>query len=209
MIQEGKKSSRLKQRMKAILPMILLDIILPTVDVFSDIILIYNLFTAGWRCAESGKYKEDFYDCNNSPNFCDYREETKKNVCLLKIVECNSTSKDKNLCYSFQGCYDPNHEDYLNCSLLGAEMFCQNSYKDVCVYGYPISASNLFLFVLLSYIFSWITWVRLDANKTKNCSFIFPLLNFYPQFGKKSLFYYTSQFIFFFRSNSSHKNNME
>ena len=164
------------KKMKAILPMIVLNIILPTIDVITDLSLAYLLCNTGYRCKHGAKYAEDVWKClmGSNEDYCTH-EDANMEVCDY---------------WDSEGwvCIDPD-EDYQNCQFRsGPDLYCTSvgKNKDVCNYGHPIYAGSLFCVFLLNYSLSWITWFRLDSNK--KCSFLFPLLNCYPQFGKYLLF---------------------
>lgn len=122
------------QKVQKIFPLLAFCVILPTVDLVTDILLIKKLYTGGYRCRQS-QDNNDFEKCNkDSVNYC--------------------TSGTAN--------------------------------EDMCVYGNdPIYATTMFLPFLLNYLVSFNTWKRVCKNKMK--TFIFPLFNFFPQYGKNLL----------------------
>ena len=119
------------QRGQHIFPLLAFCIILPTVDLVTDLILVKKLYLGGYRCTQADD-EDGFEKCNDdSAAYC--------------------TSEDAN--------------------------------NDVCVYGNdPIYATALFLPFLLNYLVSFYTWKRICKKKMK--TFIFPLFNFFPQYGK-------------------------
>ena len=122
-----------KIKLKMILRIMLLNIVLPTVDVFTDLLMTIKLFTGGYDCSSQGDY-EDYDKCLNVTDHDLY---------------CSSNNNP--------ACYRETH---------------------------PKFGTALLIPFLLSYIACFLTWARLNKNKKK--TFIFPLLNIYPQFGKKT-----------------------
>ena len=53
-----------KIKLKMILRILLLNIVLPTVDVFTDLLMTIKLFTGGYDCSSQGDY-EDYDKCLN------------------------------------------------------------------------------------------------------------------------------------------------
>ena len=82
-------------------------------------------------------------------------------------------------------CYE-NFDDYWKCNKDPAS-YCSN-YKNnqaVCVlYSHPKMASAMLTPILLNYIVCFISFLRKEKNK--KFTFIFALLNIYPQFGKNN-----------------------
>ena len=124
------------QKAQKMIPFIALCIILPTVDVVTDVLLIKKLITGGYRCKHS---EED----DNDIDF----ERCKAN----SVTYCTSEAAN----------------------------------NDVCVHrNDPIYATALFLPFLLNYLVSFYTWKRICKNKMK--TFIFPIINIFPQYGKNN-----------------------
>ena len=64
--------------------------------------------------------------------------------------------------------------------------YCSNedNNQNVCRYGHPKMATAMLSPFLLNYIVCFITFIRKEKNKIY--TFIFPLLDIYPQFGKNN-----------------------
>ena len=77
------------------------------------------------------------------------------------------------------------YKAYKQCEEAGYEKYCldDSSNDNVCSGGHPKMATVLLAPFILNYIFCFITFLRLGTNK--KITFIFPLLNLYPQFGTK------------------------
>ena len=85
------------QILAVIIPLTVLNIILPTVDVVTDGILIYKLFNGGWRC----KYSEDQLRCREDP-----------------VTYCTSSEVNKDVCFeiiSGYSCVEPDVSKYKDC----------------------------------------------------------------------------------------------
>ena len=124
-----------------ILTIVLLNIVLPTADVSSDIILAVKLYKPPPSCR---RYND--YDYGDGDKLERIYEDCKKDP----VTFC---SKDENR----EHCYpdDP----------------------------HPKMATVLLMPFLLNYIVCFYTFFRLTTNR-KRYTFIFPLLNLYPQYGK-------------------------
>ena len=122
---------------KTILVVSVFNIILPTLDTITDLILLFKLFSGVycWRqYSEEGGYYT--YKCGMVPA---------------------ST------------CFDEN----INSTVFGCPF-----------YNYPNMATAMLTPFLLNYFVCFITFIRKEKNK--KYTFIFALLNIYPQFGKNN-----------------------
>ena len=140
------------KKVKLVLPIICINMILPTVDVLTDVILIVKLGLIGaYGCYNQNSDYDPWGDnsCpgNGSPEYCQCYNETAEVYCRKASMneEMNSTG------------------------------VCQHQY-------HPQFASYLLVPFLLNYIVCFVSWTRYSENKSK--TFIFPILNIYPQFGK-------------------------
>ena len=117
-----------------ILVLFVLNIALPTLDIFTDIILVVKLY----RGAQG----------------CDYDD------------------------------WERDRDDYLKCKE-DPVSYCSNdeNNQNVCLYSkHPKMATAMLTPFLLNYIVCFITFLRKEKNK--KFTFIFAVLNIYPQFGK-------------------------
>ena len=115
------------QKLKTVSLPVLLSILLPVFDVFSDLRLIILLFLGGFQCI-------------------------------------------------------PGSDDYLSCKR-DTSSYCAPTATTICEpVNHPLFAVMLLIPFLLNYIMSFITWWRLNINKT--FSFIFALLNLFAPYGK-------------------------
>ena len=80
---------------------------------------------------------------------------------------------------------DPERDDYLKCEKDPA--YCSNdeNNQNVCRFSsHPKMATAMLIPFLLNYIVCFITFIRKEENK--KYTFIFALLNIYPQFGENN-----------------------
>ena len=119
---------------KTILVLLVLNIILPTLDMGTDINLVVKLYRGAYYC----EYRYDDHDvykkCEKDP-----------------VGYCSNDENNQNVCHF--------------------------------AYHYKMATSMLTPF-LLNYIVCFITFLRKEKNK--KFTFIFALLNLYPQFGKNN-----------------------
>ena len=114
-----------------ILTIVVLYILLPTADVFTDINLAVKLYKPIEKPECVIKFDKSYWACRRNPvGFC---------------------SKNEN--------------------------------KQHCVFSHYKMATVLLTPCLLNYIVSFYTFFRLTTNR-RRYTFIFPLLNIYPQYGK-------------------------
>ena len=146
------------------LPLVLFDIILPTLDIGTDAVLISKLYAINFACID-----ENYDNCKEADNNCD--------------------GKDNPACHFVNGNYSCRHTDAYKICLDDPKLFCMNSSSEdsgvSCKIGNnPKYASSLLFVFLLNYLMSWITWARLSEVTMMKMTFIFPLLNCFPQFGE-------------------------
>ena len=136
-------------------------------DVGTDAVLISKLYHTHIGCND-GKYDE----CNNNVYFDSY--------CLI----------DNPACHFENGTFNCKHTGTYEICLEDPKLFCTNNSQDegrddvTCCEFHPIFASSFLFFFLLTYLISWITWARLTELPRRWYTFIFPLLNCFPQFGE-------------------------
>ena len=122
---------------KTILIIVALNIILPTLDTFTDINLVYKLYRGAQACqyrSDGHPERDDYEKCRDDPDGPD--------------GYCSNDENNQN--------------------------FCRFSRH------YKMATAMLTPF-LLNYIVCFITFLRKEKNK--KFTFIFALLNIYPQFG--------------------------
>ena len=136
-----------------ILNIVVLYILLPTADVFTDMNLVFKLYSPLPRCK--------YYDYSDGDR--------------LRMI------------------YEECRED--------PESFCSKYGNIEHCFGllYPMTATVLLMPCLLNYIVCFYTFFRLTTNR-KRYTFIFPLLNLYPQYGKSLLSWRLNNFNDNFRS---------
>ena len=149
-----------------ILILLVLNIALPTLDIVTDINLVIKLYSGFHYCVNN------YNECRKDPEVYCSNSENNQNICHFdrwQNLYCKDVRYDYNKCGK-----DP--EDY-----------CSNDENDqaVCRFSshYKMATSMLTPF-LLNYIVCFITFLRKEKNK--KFTFIFALLNHYPQFGKNN-----------------------
>ena len=156
------------QKVKAIIPVMLFSIILPTVDVGTDLNLIYKLYVGTYSCnstSEMWTEWEDYVKCLETRYSSD--------LCLHPRERKNTRKQfeDYDLCR--QDSYE-----YCTSNSTWSERFCVE-YED-----HPRFASSLLTFFMINYFVCLLTFFRLEEEKGK--LFILPLLILYPQYGEFS-----------------------
>ena len=170
---------------KTVLIILGLNIILPTADVITDLRLIEKL------------YRGLFTECN------DWTEGIRRdrNV-YLKCIEVGADqycteekvstavcgvwtgSGSKYYCRYYRG-WSSEYPDYEQCEEVGYDTYCSDpaTNKGICRGDLQKATIAMLIPFCLNYIFCFITFFRQGTDKKK--TFIFPLLNLYPQFGNK------------------------
>ena len=162
-----------------------LNIALPTVDISTDMYMIYKLFHGAWGCVNPERWSEDFQtwqECLIDPeSFCNDNTTTQHSeICTRVTTGILGWS-----------CVDPknwssDYQDWFKCRS-GADVFCSNQTTevDICQYqSHPKFGFSMMVPYLINYLICFLTWHRLDLTKKK--SFLFPLLNTYTQLGEKN-----------------------
>ena len=167
--------------LKIVAPIILLSVILPTWDVFSDLRLIYKIFNEEfatcslkwWEISEPKERRSYEYKRCPSGLFncdlwyqCQYHQYTKhnmRNFCMRNSKACDF------------------HKIDFGVMLLGiTQIFTFQIHLMICtIFTVPF---------LLAYFKNFYTWWSVASNK--KLTFILPLLNLYPQFGKLKPMYF-------------------
>ena len=152
---------------KTILIILVLNIILPTADVATDLKFIEELFRGVAGCFQTEKIKS-------------YFEADVEGKC--RHVGVIYTGRHPELCSQYRN-WSSEYENLLKCRRNGSDNYCSDpaSNKNVCSASHPNMATAMLIPFCLNYIFCFIAFFRLGTDKKK--TFIFPLLNLYPQFG--------------------------
>ena len=144
-----------KEMLRTFSPIILFSIVLPIIDIVTDIRLIIRLFS--------------------SFNSCICHEDIEKlNVSHTEWENCLFSQDLSTFCQLYPHvCKLEKHSKFATI-LLGE--FIVHMFNSNQLWHFEISVSWL-----LNYIASFITWYRMEKNKT--WTFFLPLLNVYPIFG--------------------------
>ena len=121
-------------------------------------------------------------------------EKEKKTILILLVLNIAlptlDTFTDINLVVKlYRGahyCYNDNWDDYTKCQN-NPVGYCSNGVNNqaICRFNsHPKMATAMLIPFLLNYIVCFITFLRKEKNK--KFTFIFALLNIYPQFGKNN-----------------------
>ena len=168
---------------KTVLIILVLNIILPTADVVTDLKLIGKLYGGVIWCERTKgmiRDKDEYNKCGNvgADKYC-IGEKVSTAVCGVR-----TDSDTKYYCRVYYE-WSSEYKDYEQCKK-DPTTYCSDpaTNKNVC-YGkhvsHPKMATVMLIPFCLNYIFCFITFFRLGTDKKK--TFIFPLLNLYPQFG--------------------------
>ena len=154
------------QRIKSSILPIALNIILPIWDVFSDArLIILLLFIGGHRC------RDDYWTCRDDP-----------------ISYCTSRTNNHAACEETDGGYKCKYSyvEYETCRE-GPASYCNSNSTTIPLLceevTHPGFGVMLLVPLILNYLLSIYTWIRLENNK--KFTFIFPLLNLYAPYGKR------------------------
>ena len=168
---------------KTVLIILVLNIILPTADVFTDLRLIEKLYRGVPGCNEwTEAIRRDSCEedkCRRkvgAEKYC-IGEKVSTGVCGLR-----TNSDSKYYCISYRH-WSTEYQDYELCEKVGYDIYCSDhaSNKNVCNSTHLTMGTAMLIPFCLNYIICFITFFRLGTDKKK--TFIFPLLNLYPQFG--------------------------
>ena len=160
------KEMKILQKLKLIGPVLILNIVLPTVDVGTDLNLIQKLYVGTYSCNSSQVMRgqwEEYVDClehSYSTDLCPHPRD---------ISQSSKQFIEYDLC---------REDSYKYCSSnITEENFCGH-YEN-----HPRFASSLLTFYLINYLVCLLTFLRLEKTEKRRL-FIFPLLNLYPQYGE-------------------------
>ena len=169
-----------------ILIFVLLNIILPTVDVITDFLMIVKLFRGAYGCVNPRWWSEDhkqWQQCLVDPRtFC-------VNSTLGGINATCERDPKRNFAYSCRSPYDwsNDYQDWKACRE-GPAKFCpkkveQETDAKICQFErHPLFGISMMTPFLVNYIFCFLTWWRLEKQRKK--TFFFPLIDMYTQLGK-------------------------
>ena len=166
-----------------ILVLLVLNIALPTLDTFTDINLVIKLYRGAQYCDRSDDYlrvRDDYEKCQKDP-----------------VGYCSNDENNQGFCRLWQGVHYCSwritpaiaiaRNDYKKCQD-DPVSYCSNDENNqvVCRFSNPHykMATAMLIPFLLNYIVCFITFLRKEKNK--KFTFIFALLNHYPQFGKNN-----------------------
>ena len=159
---------------KIILILFVLNIGLPTLDTVTDINLVVKLYRGAHYCgtAPVDPNYDEFWKCYEDP-----------------ASYCSNEENNQAVCHLYRGdhfCLLANYDDYEKCDKDPAS-YCSNDENNhnICQFSshYKMATAMLTPF-LLNYIVCFITFLRKEKNK--KFTFIFALLNIYPQFGENN-----------------------
>ena len=141
---------------KTILILLVLNIALPTLDTVTDINLVVKLYRGA--------------------QYCFYQDWRRENDTTITTTEDYCYRRNGSLC-----------DEYFKCEKDGPDSYCSNEENNqaVCRFSsHPKMATAMLIPFLLNYVACFITFLRKEKNK--KFTFIFALLNIYPQFGKNN-----------------------
>ena len=173
---------------KTVLIILVLNIILPTADVVTDLRLIVKLYRGVPVCNRwtegIRRDRDEYRKCVRvrADKYC-IGEKVSTELCGV-----GTDSDSKYECRDYWE-WSSDYQDYRQCdksmvkSFYGYDTYCSDpaTNKNVCDSSHPKMATAMLIPFCLNYIFCFITFFRLGIDKKK--TFIFPLLNHYPQFG--------------------------
>ena len=163
---------------------VLLNILLPTVDVITDLVMIVKLFSGDYGCVTPKLWSEDYIkwqDCLQDPET--YCRETKElnTTCSYKENEYNTEIYECRSLNLWSNDWKPGG-DWYSCTS-SPRTFCKGARPELCVFdNYPKFGVSLLVPFLINYLVCFLTWWRLETQKSS--TFIFPILNIYPQLGQ-------------------------
>ena len=144
------------QMVKMFSPIVIFSILLPLVDILTDLRMIITLYTG-------------VYACNSNEIYWIYGQDTYREIFDTCRKDASTFCQQNPSLCSFA-----KHEKFA--TMLLSKLLKQKAFKTETV-SVPF---------LLNYFASFLTWYRREKNKLQ--TFIFPLLNIYPIFGKQVSF---------------------
>ena len=180
-----------------------LNIALPTVDISTDMYMIYKLFHGAWGCVNPERWSEDFQtwqECLIDPeSFCNDNTTTQHSeICTRVTTGILGWS-----CVNPEN-WSSDYQDWFKCRS-GADVFCSNQTTEakICQYqSHPKFGFSMMVPYLINYLICFLTWHRLDLTKKK--SFLFPLLNTYTQLGEKKKYIHKISSIIYYPLKKIH-----
>ena len=200
---------------KTILILLVLNIALPTLDTLTDINLVIKLYRGAQYCYYDGG--PDYKKCEEDPvGYCS-SDENNLNVCRFScdgfyhmknhgdywddyykcrkdpVGYCSNAENNQDVCVAVSKYYPcqwapRDSDDYKKCRD-DPSSYCANDENNqtFCRFSTPHykMATAMLIPFLLNYIVCFITFLRKEKNK--KFTFIFALLNLYPQFGMRTI----------------------
>ena len=165
-----KKIKKMKNVLLTIFSVFLLSILLPSVDVYTDLNLVYNLYVGTYSCNTTSEMKMQWKEYEN---------------CLTTHYTSDQCPHPRNSSEKFKD-YDLCRQDsfkYCTSNSSRTKGFCSKTTEN-----HPRIASSLLSFFMINYIVCMLTFFRLVKDRKDRIKlFIFPLLNVYPQYSEYSL----------------------
>ena len=145
-----------KEKLKKTTPILIFNILLPTIDVITDLLIIIRLFEGSYKCNQdettTNLYEYEQCKAYGPNNYC----SSLSNIC--KIKDIHPFFEDK--------CQKGNGLDVV---------------KNMCkTTGHPMFATAMLLPFLVNYLVTFYLWTTINRNPK---TVIFPLLNIFPQYG--------------------------
>ena len=191
-----------------ILTFFLLNIALPTVDVITDFLMIVKLFRGAHGCVNPRWWSEEhqqWQSCQNNPEtFCtnitlgttgnEIYENTTSEIFAEdnreSLVDSGAICDKVTISGIFTWeCRDPylwsrDYQDWEACRD-SPTSFCsqQTNETNICQFEtHPKFGTSLMIPYLFNYLFSFLTWWRLEDKRKR--TFLFPLVNMFAQLGR-------------------------
>ena len=166
---------------KTILVISVVYILLPTADVVTDLILIVKLYRAH-ECKWSDGIIKNWWEYEKCRTFVGPDQYCSNGRERRSLCGVRNDSETKYYCLG-SWILSSEYKDYEQCDGEGYDNYCTNigNNPDICG-GRPYMATAMLVPFSLNYIFCFIAFFNQEMNKKS--TFIFPLLNLYPQFGR-------------------------
>ena len=147
---------KVKERIKKITPILIFNILLPTIDIITDLLIIIRLFEGSYKCNQDDSTASlfEYEQCKayGPHNYC----SSLSNICKIKDIHP----------FFEQQCQEGNGLDVV---------------KNMCkTTGHPLFAMAMFLPFLTNYLVTIYLWTTMNRNPK---TIVFPLLNIFPQYG--------------------------
>ena len=143
-------------KVKKVTPIVIFNIVLPTVDIITDLLIIIRLLEGAFQCGDEDPDSKFYQQCSEfgANKYC----STLNNVCRPEAGKYHP--------FFSRQCQNRDVDD--------AENICNKK-------GHPIFAMGLLLPFLLNYFVALYCWATMKRNPK---TIIFPLLNVFPQYGR-------------------------